>query len=136
MRVEYFRNGWEVSFSLKDSSPAAILGLVAFPHEVVLQATSNDGIPSDAETARVLVSCTEHTVQSVSVGESASLTISFSNGATAQFPGVAGPVDEVWSVYSSAYANRRRKFGEDCFMQSYFGELSADNSFIAFSTAP
>jgi hypothetical protein len=136
-RVEYLRTAWEVSFTLEDSSLGVASGLVPFPHEVVLQATSDcdDDLSSDAKIAHTLVSSTTHRVESVKVGASSTLTISFSNGAVIQFSGVVNPIDEVWNVYAPSDSNRRRQWGGGSFVQSYFGELSADPAFIAFGTA-
>ena len=136
-RVEYFRTGWEVSFVLEDSSPGIASDLVAFPHEVVLQAIpdSDDDPSFNAKIAHTLVLSTRHTVESVKVGQSSALTISFSNGSSVEFPGVAAPRDEVWTVYAPSDSDRRRQWGGGCFVQSYFGELSAAPAFIVFGTA-
>ena len=132
--MEYLRTAWEIELSLPASGAAVSSGFLKELDEVVLQAESDDSgeLQSEAELARTLVLSTSCTVQSVEVDNSSNLAITFSDGATVQFPGVAGPVDEVWSIYTPIDSGRRRQFGEPAFVQSYFGELSIDPEFAAF----
>ena len=136
-RVEYLRNAWEVSFSLGENSAAVSSGFLAELNDVVLNAEADpdSNLQSDAELAKALVLATSCTVQCVEVDNSSNLTFVFGNGAKAKFPGVAGPVDEVWSIYTPLATGRRRQFGEPVFVQSYFGDLSIDPVFAAFGAS-
>lgn len=133
-RMEYFRTGWEIEFSLPENAVAVSSGFLNELDDVVLQAEadSNSELKSDAELASTLVLSTSCTVRAVEVDNSSNLEITFSNGAKVRFPGTAGPVDEVWSVYTPLNVGRRRQFGEPAFVQSYFGDLGIDPAFAAF----
>jgi len=137
IRVEYLRNAWEVAFSLPENSAALCSGIVAELNDVVLNAEADpdSNLQSDAELAKALVLATLCTVQDVGVDNSSNLTFVFSNGAKVRFPGIAGPVDEVWSIYTPLAPGRRRQFGEPAFVQSYFGDLSIDPMFAAFGAS-
>jgi hypothetical protein len=133
-RVEYLCTAWEIEFNLPENGAAVSSGFLKELDGVVLQAEADDlsELQSDAELARTLVLSTSCTVQSVEVDNSSNLAITFSSGAKAQFLGVAGPVDEVWSIYTRLDSGRRRQFGEPALVQSYFGDLSIDPAFAAF----
>jgi hypothetical protein len=136
IRFEYYRTGWEVVFSLPESSRAVAAGLVLHPHEVALSAEAGEALELNGRLARTLVLSTMHTVQAIEVDSASNLTMTFTNGTSVFFPGTSGPVDEVWCVYKAPDSGRKRCFGEPSFLQSYFGQLSIDPEFAAFGAAP
>ncbi len=136
-RVEYLRTFWEIEFSLPQKGAAVSSGFLSELDQVVLEAEGdfNCTVRSDAELARKLVLSTSCTIRSIEVDRFSNLTLVFSNGTSVQFPGVSGPIDEVWSIYTPLNSARRRQFGEPAFVQSYFGDLTIDPAFAAFGAS-
>jgi hypothetical protein len=139
-RLEYLNTSWEIGFCLPDSNRAVLARIIEHPHELVLEAAAEQlgSVQADAALVMQLVICTEHTVHSVEVAAATSaITVSFSNDVRVSFPGHAGLIDEVWSLYDpSKQAGRRRQFGEQVFVQSYAGLLHADSEFLLLGVAP
>ena len=141
LRLEYLRTGWEIEFDVNGCHEAIATGLLAHPNTVILQAVevlfergrvlhaglgAEDELRQDALTARALINCMSHAVSSVSVSDSATITMSFSCEHVFKLSGSFDPFEEVWTLYQLSDRGVRRGFGELCIAQSYFGELTAD----------
>ena len=134
-RMEFVRTGWELEFGLPEDKIAVSGDVLAPSEDIILaaEADPNSEVEADAEIARILVLATAQTVESVAVDADANLSLSFSHGLAVQFPGKAGPVDEVWYFYASSGA--RRLVGEPSLAMSYFGELRFEPRLLKYGRA-
>lgn len=131
----FFRTAWTITFTLSESSPIITGGLIAHPYELRIDAATNSESPveADANIAKQLVLCTLQQITRVDISdENKDITFYFCGGTTISFPGVADPNDEVWTLYDPYQCNNtsHRSFGEHAFVQSYFGDLFVDHSFL------
>lgn len=131
----YFRTAWTITFTLSESSPVITAGLIEHPYELRIDAATNSESTAeeDANIAKQLVLCTLQQITRVDISdENKDITFYFSDGATITFPGVADPNDEVWTLYDpyQCCSTSHRSFGEQAFVQSYFGDLFVDQSFL------
>ena len=130
-RIEYIRTAWEIDFCLSRSEFAEQLGISI--SEVTLQAEAwlDTSIEADASIAKLLVECTAHIVEAIQVeSDTSDVSVLFTNGVSVTFPGRAGPVDEVWTFFVPSETGLRRRFGEACLAQSYFGDLGLDSCIL------
>lgn len=133
VRIEYLRTGWITTFCIPETGKYAQTGLVGFPYEVTLHAAdlrssrnASSSPEDDAVTAFALFSAVPHKVVGVSVVDGSSLAIAFESGQSIVVLGVCDPVDEVWTLGPATHPGQTRGFGGPAFVQSYFGDLSAD----------
>jgi hypothetical protein len=137
----FFRTAWTITFTLSESSPVITAGLIEHPYELRIDAATNAESPveTDADIAKQLVLCTLLKITRVDISnENKDITFEFSDGTTISFPGVADPIDEVWTLYDPYQCNNtsHRAFGEHAFVQSYFGDLFVDQSFLRIGSIP
>jgi len=140
-QFSFFRTAWTITFALSESSPAVTAGLVEHPYELRIDAATNAQSPVevDAGIAKQLVLCTLLQITRVDIyNENKDITFEFSDGTTISFPGVADPNDEVWTLYDpyKCKNSSHRAFGEHAFVQSYFGDLFVDQSFLKIGSIP
>jgi len=145
-RIEYFRTRWEISFSIADERQPLFSEFLEHPFEVCLEAseisppdlnkwqqalasTPTDVVAlsdrHDAIAALVLFNAVAYSVVGVEMRQDSTIEIQFDGARKLLVAGICPPIDEVWTLAPQSYGSKRA-FGGPAFVQSYFGDLTAD----------